>query len=643
MKAIPQNLTQRGMRLAALIATLIAVWPSSSSASVFASAGSRACIDELSELSLEQLSSILVTSVSRRAERLSAASAAVYVISADDIRRAGATTLAEALRLAPNLDVARADANQYAISARGFNNITANDMLILIDGRTVYSPLFSGVFWEAQSVMMEDIERIEVISGPGATLWGANAVNGVINVLTRSARETQGSLFAAGGGNRESGVAIRHGGMLAGGHYRIYGQYRDQQPSRRDVGGGSLQDASNYAQFGFRADWQSARRTFTIQGDTYDSAIDQAPVARQVAGFNLLSRWTGEFEDGSRLRMQAYVDRAERNLPGVYADRLDTLDAELQYAFRPLGAHALMLGAGHRFSRDRFDNGPVTFFLPASRDLKLENIFIQDGVTLGPNTELTAGIKAERNGYTGVETLPNLRIAWRPSDELTFWSALSRAVRTPARLDRDYAVPGFSPNDDFRSEVSNVIEAGLRGRSAPTFTYSLTAFHHIHDRLRSVEPVAGHPGILRFDNKLDGTTTGISAWGTYQPARNWRLTGGVTYQNKDVRAQPGSGDTGLGIQLIGNDPRYWGQLRAAWDITPRHEFDLGVRHVGGRPNPQVPAYTSLDMRLGWRATDTLELSLVLKNLADERHPEWGNTGSRAEYERSAFLKVTWSP
>ena len=595
------------------------------------------------ELSLEQLSGIVVTSVSKRAEKLSTAASSIFVITADDIRRSGATSLPEALRLAPNLDIARADASQYAISARGFNSVTANRMLVLIDGRAVYSPLFSGVFWDAQDVMLEDVERIEVISGPGTTLWGANAVNGVINVITRGAQETQGALVGAGGGDHEKRGAVRYGGALGErGHYRLYAQYADRSNTNRE-NGPPIRDSSTRSQAGFRADWVQPNRALTFQGDAYRSSIDQSPAARSISGSNLVARWNELLPDESRLRAQVYLDRTDRRVPSTYDDSLQTFDVDVQYALKPGTTHTVLLGGGYRTSRDRFENG-AQLLIPAEKDLILSNLFIQDTLALRDGLELTLGAKLERNSYSGGEFLPSARVSWRPflesGDGLLLWSSLSRSLRTPSRTDRDFYSATFVGGSDFQSEVSTVFEAGVRGQPLPALSYSLTAFRHVHDKLRSAEPMDGR---LVFDNRIEGTSSGVEAWGTYHVSKSWRVTAGAVALHQNLKPVPGSLDTGIGVTLLGNDPKTWASLRSSWDIGSRHELDLGVRHVGSRPNPQVPGYTTLDARIGWHVTNELEISLVLQNLFDAKHVEWGAAANRAEYERSALLKVVWRP
>ncbi|HEX5128091.1 MAG TPA: TonB-dependent receptor, partial [Usitatibacter sp.] len=427
---------------------------------VLALAGAPAVASELFDLSLEELAAMPVTSVFRRAEAVSAAPASIYVISADDIRRSGAATLAEALRLAPNLQVARVDARGYAISARGFNNAIGNKLLVMVDGRTVYSPLFSGVFWDQQDAMLEDVERIEVVSGPGATQWGANAVNGVINVITRNARDTRGALVAGTAGRTEDGAVARVGTALAGGDLRLYGKSIDHAGTRR-ADGTPVGDAWRRWQAGFRADWSGPVHAFTLVGEAYDGEAKAGTVlgTPSFSGASLLGRWTRSAADGSELRVQAYVDQAERDDVVLFRDRMRVHDLEAQY-LTTLGGHQVMVGAGYRYARDRTERTPLVVFMPAERDLRWSNLFVQDTVQLAPDWRVAVGVKLERNVYTGLELLPSLRLAWTKSPRELVWGAVLRAVRAPARLDREFFLPGSPPfaingGPDFESEVVN--------------------------------------------------------------------------------------------------------------------------------------------------------------------------------------------
>jgi iron complex outermembrane receptor protein len=611
---------------------------------------------DLVNLELEALMNIEVTSVSRRTERLSDAAASIFVITREDIRRSGATSMPEALRLAPNLQVTRASSSGYAISARGFNNSAGNKLLVLIDGRSVYSPLFSGVFWDAQDVMLEDVERIEVISGPGGTLWGTNAVNGVINIVTRSAKDTQGALVTAGGGNRETDAALRYGGTIgADGHYRVYGKYLDRNHTST-ANGSARDDAWRKSQVGFRADWSRSGDQVMVQGNAYDGSEGQpAPGAIVtganfalgdigISGVNLTTRWEHRLEGGSNLVLQAYYDRTERSVPPTFTDKLDTVDVQFQHSLQPAGIHALVWGAEYRYGMDRVVNSQFFAFLPANVNQTWASLFAQDEMKVAEDLRLTLGARIERNDYTGNEVLPSARLAWKFVTDHLLWTAASRAVRSPSRLDRDAFVPGNPPfllagGPNVRSEVAMVYEIGYRGQPVPQISYSVTAFRADYDHLRSQE-VAPSNTSLFFANEMEGTTRGVEMWGTYQAARTWRLSGGAVYQDLDLQPKAGGRDL-TGPSALGNDPNVQWLLRSSLDLTPKHELDVIVRHVGKLPNPSVPAYTAVDARLGWRASREVEFSLTLQNLFDPGHSEFGSSATRSELERGVFLKLLW--
>jgi iron complex outermembrane recepter protein len=589
----------------------------------------------LADLSLEQLTQITVTSASRRDEKLVYAPASIYVITRDDIRRSGATSIPEALRIAPNLHVARADTNQYAISSRGFNNTLANKMLVLIDGRTIYTPLFSGVFWEAQDVLLEDVDRIEVISGPGSTLWGANAVNGVINIITLPAGQSQGALAYGVAGPLERGAAVRHGGALGGGHYRAYLKYAERD-GRKTATGAEVRDESRIWSGGFRADWGGAAQTITLQGDAYTGEVVQSP-GRDYSGANLLARWTKTLGSDSRLRVQAYWDRTERRHFGTFEEHLDTLDLEAQHDSKPLRRHHLVWGFNHRHARDDVENSPAQAFLPADRTLRWTSAFMQDDVALTERLTLTLGVKAERNPYTGTEWLPNARMAWQHAPGHLVWSAFTRAVRAPSRIDRELFIPGNPPfaligSPLFESEVANVGEIGYRAQFSPDVSASATVFHHRYPNLRSVR-LAGRP---TFANDIEGTVRGIEAWGSWRVTQDWRLSGGVVVQDIERRVKAGAVDLG-GLPSLGNDPERSVKLRSSWSPHRDVDIDVLVRYYGPLQNT-VPGYTSVDLRIAWRPTRNLELSVTAQNAADRDFFEWQN---RVVNERNVFLKVSW--
>ena len=591
---------------------------------------------ELADLSLEQLTQITVTSASRREERLLDAPASIFVITADDVRRSGATSIPEVLRLAPNLVVARADNNQYAISARGFNNTLANKLLVLIDGRTVYSPLFSGVFWEAQDVLLDDIDRIEVISGPGATLWGANAVNGVINIITKSASQTQGLFAKAVGGNDERGASLRYGGAIGGGHYRAYLKYMDRD-GKKVEGGAQIGDDSRRVTGGMRADWGAPGNETTLQADAYRGDIDGGP-PRLFSGASVIGRMTRQLGPDSSFRIQAYYDHAYRRHENTFEERLDTLDLEVQHSIVPMRGPRLVWGGGYRHSRDDVQNSAAQAFIPPDRTLDWSNLFAQDEFDLARGLQATVGLKAERNPYTGTEWLPNVRLAWRPAADTLVWGALSRAVRAPSRIDREVFFPGQPPfllngSTRFESEVANVVEIGYRAQMSVGSYVSATVFHHDYDKLRSVGIASGVPVFL---NDIEGKVSGVEAWGSYRLTPAWRLSGGFVVQDVDLKVKPGRRDLG-GMAILGTDPSHSALLRSTWSPASNWDVDVAVRHVG-RLQSVVPAYTAVDAQLGWRVTRQLDLLFVVQNALDREHIEWQNRGV---IERSFLFRVIW--
>jgi len=601
----------------------------------------------LADLSLEELASLRITSVSRRAERLSDAAASVYVITSEAIRRSGATSLAQALRLAPNLQVAQTSAGQFAITARGFNNAIGNKLLVLIDGRTVYTPFFSGVFWDQQDVLLQDVERIEVISGPGGTLWGSNAVNGVINVITRSSQETASGLLVAGAGSDELQAAVRFGGALGErGHIRVYGK-RTRLENTETQAGADVADGWDLEQVGFRADWSFARDSFTLQGDVHAGRSDPQRLGTlalgrlEAHGANVQARWRRDLGNDSSVRVQAYYDRSTREDPLLYRPEVEIVDLEVQHAWA-VGAHRVVWGGGHRQARDHVEPGLFFGFHPAERTLKWTNLFLQDSVKLSESVDLTLGAKLEHNAYTGTETLPTARLAWKVGSDSLLWGALSRAVRAPARLDRDISLPPAPPfliagGPAFVSEVVDVLELGWRAQPSPVLTYSITAFHSQWDRLRSGQP----PPNAQVQNMIDGETFGVEAWAAWQVTPRWRLSAGATLLREDLRVKPGSTDP-VGPSALGNDPPHQWMLRSAWDLAPAVELDVSLRRIGALPDPAVKGYSALDLRLGWRPSYDLSIALVGRNLLDDRHPEFGAAPGRSEIARSLFLQATWS-
>ncbi|MES2786228.1 MAG: TonB-dependent receptor [Pseudomonadota bacterium] len=630
---------KRQPRLLPARPTLIAL----AAAALLHPAASAQSVASLLDLSLEQLANIEVTTFSKRSQRLADVAGSVYVISSEDIRRSGAVSLPEVLRLAPNLQVARADANQYAITARGLNTVLANKMLVQIDGRTVYSPLFSGVFWEEHDLMLEDIDRIEVLSGSGGTLYGSNAVNGVINIISKPALDTQGGLISGTIGSNDRSLAARYGSRTdSGTAFRLYAKRTDRDATSR-ADGVSVRDAARHTRVGFRSDHDDGPRGLTFQGDAYEADVDQGLTTRRLQGMKLAGRWTQDLGDRGRTEVQAYFDRTERDQPGSIRDQIDTIDIDFQHASTPAPGHELVWGAGYRWQHDRAENiAPSLRFLPADKRLDLYNIFVQDEIALADTLKFTLGAKLEHNRYTGAEFLPNVRLAWNVTPNHLLWGAVSRTVRAPSRVDRDFFSPATPPfniagGPRFESEVVRVVEAGWRAQPTSTLSYSATVFHHDLDKLRSLDP---GPGGATFNNNLEGRMYGLEAWATWRVTDSWKFNAGTVHLRERFAPRPGSTPINP-LASVGNDPRSRWTLGTSYDFGGGHEIDVQARHIGRLPNPVVPSYTAVDLRWGWHVKPGVQLSLAVRNLGQARHVEWGPSVSRAEIERSVLLKATW--
>jgi len=605
---------------------------------------------DLSRLSIEELAQIQVTSVSKVAEPLNQAAAAVFVITQDAIQRSGANSIPQILRLAPNLQVARLDANTYAITARGFNQPTgtANKLLVLVDGRAIYSPLFSGTFWDAQRTFIEDIDRIEVISGPGGTLWGANAVNGVINIITKDSSRTRGSVVDARAGTLDRRLGARYGASLgSGGSFRAYGLGMNQGSMER-AGGASAEDSWNHLQAGFRADWQKAADTFTLQSDLYRGTGIGRPAylsSGGISGGNVSGTWERKFASGSHLRTQAYFDNSDRILVSGIDARVDQYALETQYDFQASTRHAMVAGAGYRLTDDRFERGPGTSFLsPSRRSLHFANVFLQDTIAISNRVRLAAGVKLEDNSYTGIEVMPDARLSWTISNRAMLWTSAARAVRTPSRFDTDLINPGIlAGGPGFQSEELIAYEAGYRGVLAPAFSLSASAFYNSYDHLRTVEGSTPTVFPLVVKNNMRGETWGVETWSNVSVREWWHLSAGFSMLRKDLRLAPGSRDL-FGVGFAGNDPRHQWQLRSSFDVPGSVAVDVMLRSVGALKSPAVRAYREADVRVAWAASDKLELSLDGQNLLHERHLEFVNASiTPAEVPRSLTLSARWTP
>ncbi|MDP2003133.1 MAG: TonB-dependent receptor [Desulfurivibrionaceae bacterium] len=647
----------------------------------------------ITALSLEELLAVEITSVSKKTEKAGEAAAAVFVVSQEDIKRSGATSIPEVLRMVPGLQVARIDANKWAITSRGFNAFSANKLLVLMDGRTAYNPLFSGVLWNAQDTVLEDIERIEVIRGPGASLWGANAVNGVINIITKHSADTQGTLLTAGTGSEEKGFGTaRYGGKINDRTtYRVYGKnfYRDDLA----FADGTKADDDWYQwRGGFRVDSGAPESpySFTIQGDAYNGNADATtnipatspPYTTDISnpsnirGGDLLTRMTRKGTDNSEMTLQAYYDLARSN-DRLLGDERSTADLEFQHRFQATAKQELTWGLGYRYTRDSLENSATFSFAPASRTDMLLSAFLQDEITLVDDLlRLTLGSKFEHNDFTGYEVQPNARLLYTPHKHHTFWGAVSQAVRTPSQADHDIRIssaiapnaalpapisllpPGLAEivingNEDFKSEKLIAYEVGYRTQIHDALAFDLTAFLNDYSRLRTTPASAhfitannsGDPALfyqLNYEagNTMEGNTCGFELVADAKPLDWWRLQLAYTYLRLDLQ------ETGQGLfaseDAEGESPRNQISLRSMMNLRSGITLDTWLRYVDTLPTYGIDSYVALDARVAWQVNPQVELSLVGRNLLDNAQPEFGylfiNT-IPSEIERSVYAQA----
>lgn len=603
----------------------------------------------LKKLSIEALMDVEVTTVSRKPEKLTNAASAIQVITKEEIRRSGASTLPEILRLATNLQVAQVNASQWAISARGFNNVLANKLLVMIDGRTVYTPLYAGVFWDVQNELPDNIERIEVISGPGGTLWGANAVNGVINIVTSSAKDTQGILAEGGVGNELRGYgSLRYGGKISDHlHYRVnaMGMKRD---GAVNMTGEDVDDAWTIAQGGLRVDWTKNDDEIMLLGNVFDNRPNPdalTPVA--ASGHNVVTRWNRKLSESSDFRLQVYYDRTVRDFRNGFAEQLNTYDIDGQHRFSPLPNHEVIWGFGYRLMDHQVDNLELFRFDPEDKKLHLYNLFIQDRISfLDERLQFTLGAKLEHNSYTNFQFQPSARVSMHITNQQVVWAAVSRAVRNPARIDTDFSI-GLTPevkliegNRDFGSEAVTSYELGWKLQTQNRFTIALNTFYNSYRNLRSAEPGPAPLFVpITFANGVEGNTYGLEFSGTYQPLKWWRIRGGYTFLEKDLKIKSWSNDLNEG-SVESNDPGHQFLLQSMMDISDNVEFGLISRFVDDLPDPKVPSYWAFDARVAYRIKSFIELSVNAQNLFNDDHLEFiPSSPEQRAIQRSVYGKV----
>ncbi len=610
---------------------------------------------KLKKMSIEELMNIEVTSVSKRPEKLREAASAIQVITQEDIRSSGATNVPEALRLAPNLEVAQVNSSQWAISARGFNNVLANKLLVMIDGRVVYTPMYAGVFWDVQTLMLEDVDRIEVISGPGGTLWGANAVNGVINIITKNSKETQGVLVtaAAGANQLESLGNLRYGGKLAENlSYRVYGTAfkRDNTPLLKDSL--SSRDSWTMGQGGFRFDWEASKKdAVALISNFYDGRPNpDGGTAKPVItmGGNMLGRWNRTISEKSDFQLQAYFDQTWRDFRNKFAENLRTYDLDWQHRFQVGKRNEVVWGSDIRLMDHKVDTLQLFAFIPPRKLLHIYSAFVQDKIMLiKERLSFTIGSKFEHNSYTGMQYQPSGRLAWTPGKRQTIWAAVSRAVRTPARIDREFVVslapglPYIEGSSNFKSETLLAYELGWRMQPMQRLSISLSTYYNFYDNIRTAQAGPAPLGIpITFGNGVKGETYGAEFSANYQLAKWWSLRGGYTFLKKNLRIKPGYTDLN-NATAESDDPQH--QFLIQSNIKFPYRFELGtvVRYVDRLPKPKVQGYTGLDVRVGWKLNKAIELNIVGQNLIGENHVEFiPSSPAPRIIQRSVYGKIT---
>jgi iron complex outermembrane recepter protein len=644
-------------------------------------------VPDVTSMSVEDLMNLQVTSVSKHKEKLADAAAAIFVLTQEDIRRSGAKSIPEALRLVPGLEVARIDENKWAIGSRGFNGRFDNKLLVLIDGRSVYTPLFSGVYWNIQDVMLEDLDRIEVIRGPGATLWGANAVDGVINIITKPAASTQSGVVTAGGGTEERGsVGGRYGDKIGDHtHYRIYGKYFDWGPSDF-ASGATAHDGWDAMRGGFRADWTPAGpNSLTLEGDIYRSNYNETltvpslaspyantfPNSGVYSGENILGRWNHATEGGS-MSLQMYFANTTTVDNSLFVDHQNTFDIDFQDGFHAWDSQQFVWGLGYRSIRDGNDPSFTVSLQPNHVTLNQFSAFVQDEISLVDNRlRLTLGSKFEHNTFTGFEIEPNARLLWALSPNQSVWTAVSRAVRTPAlteeglRLNSQVIPPGSPANPtpfpavvavfgspQFNSEDLLAYELGYRVQATSNLSLDIATFYNNYSNLRTAEPATpsleGSPAptdiVIPFvaANKMSGGTYGVELFADWKVLPKWRLTGSYSYLQMDIHKNLDSLDP-TPDNPNGSSPRHQWYARSSIDLPKHFDQDTTLRFVDHLPSLGLPGYYSLDAHVGWRPTRNLEFSIGGQNLLDNQHleflPDFVNT-SPTVVKRSVFGSIT---
>jgi iron complex outermembrane receptor protein len=639
-------------------------------------------VEELKGMSLQALMSIDFTSVSKEPTPGMRTPAAIAVITGEDIKRSGATTIPEALRLAPGVEVARIDGSKWSIGIRGFGSRLTRSVLVLMDGRTVYTPLFDGTYWEVQDTVMDDIERIEIVRGPGGTIWGPNAINGVINIITKKSTDTRGVLVSAGGGNEERGFAeVRYGGAVGDAlTYRVYAKGFDRGPQVHMDG--QPFDDWHAGQVGFRMDWKKGSRdTFMVQGDTYDERAGEsvqvtsyaAPYSQTVdadarlSGGNVMGRWTRVVGDGNDIQVQAYYDRTTRMEPN-FGETRTTVDLDAVQRLRLGARHQFTWGLGARLSPvDDVEVASGLTFLPFQRTDTLFTAFGQDEFSLVPGRlALTVGTKLLHTNFTDIGAEPTARLLWTPNAKQTVWTAFSHALRTPSDAEENFYLLGlvsdastlplfarFNANHDFKPEKLDGFELGYRNLVRDNVSVDLAGFFNHYTDLFS-EDITGEPFFeatpgpahlllpAQFGNGLRGSTSGVEIAPEWRLTRALRLRGSYSYLHMDLERGPDSQDVGSAPGIVGSSPRHQATALMSIDLSHHLQGDIDARYVSALPGQLVSSYSTINGRLGWHISQQVEVSINGQNLLQPSHAEFGgDPGPLVPIRRSGYVKVTW--
>ena len=632
---------------------------------------------DLTQASLEDLMNVQVTSVSKKEQTLSKTGAAVHVITQEDIRRSGATNIPDLLRTVPGVEVARIDTNSWAISIRGFNDRYANKVLVLIDGRSVYSPSFSGVYWEGQDMPLEDIERIEVIRGPGGTVWGANAVNGVINIITKSSKDTPGGLITAGTGSETTADGlVQYGGTVGQkGTYRVFGKYSNTDSSLLP-NGGEAADGWRSSHGGFRTDWDlSSRDTLTVQGDalrldegqTITTPFSQdLPLVRtfndplSMTAGNIEGRWSHILASGSEVSLQMYDDYSNHFAQG-FGDEQNTVDLDFEHHLTVGSRQDIVWGLGARVIDSHYGAGYAISLTPGQRLDRLFSTFFQDELRLSNSLWLTVGSKLEHNDFTGFEIEPSAQLVWEPARQQTVWVSAARAIRQPSSLDvglqADVAIVPAGPSfgvvtiagsPAMQAEDVRDFEAGYRTQLNHRLSLDVVGFGSLYGNVRTIEPgapyfttVPGPPHLVLPEYFANGSpidTYGVEFSATWAVTKRWRIMPGYSFFHMHVQ------DPATQTTSAGADPQHQVQLQSRLDLRRNLEWDNTATYVSRLAAGNIPAYTRLDSRFGWRVGEYVEFSIVGQNLLSPRHPEFADTVDFVHHtlvERSVYGKITW--